>query len=207
MNRLIRSAVAGVVGLLWAAGAQAQGWYNYTLPSLDSAAQPAKPIISNSYSGYYLGPGGEFYSGSVNTYTANLGSGVSMEWFTSVLNGPAGGLPWATQSAFGPAFAAAPGSNYANSIYSGPGMGVVNTGGRVSFDLGGGLSMDFLGAMSRAPGYYAPGTGFDSRMSTTVGTGFTMNFGHGGSLSFVGSMSRGFGAGFATCGPIFAACR
>jgi hypothetical protein len=207
MNKLTKFvAVLGIV-LCPVAGANAQGWYNYTAPSLDSSAQPARPV-ANSYNSVYLGPGGEFYSGSVHTYSTNLGDGMSMQWFTTVMSGPSGGLPWSAQSGFGPGFSTAIPTANVNSLYSGSGIGTVaSTGGRLSMDLGGGLSMDFLGAMSRAPGYFGPGYGFDSRMSTTVGTGFTMNFGHGGSLSIIGTVSRGFGSGYAACGPIMGACR
>ena len=59
--------------------------------------------------------------------------------------------------------------------------------------------MDFLGALARGPAngfYFGPGSGFDNRMSTTVGTGFSMNFGHAGTFSVIGGVSRGFGTGF-----------
>ena len=211
-RRFALAAAAGFV--FWtAAAAHAQGWYNYTVPGAPGdSAQPAQPI-HESYNGLLLSPGGGFYSGSVNSYSANLGDGVSMTWFTTVLNGAAGESPWMPGNMMQPGFSPSLPTSYLTSPAGNMGAGAVaNTGGLVSVGLGGGLSMDFVGALSRmtdSPYYFGPGMGLDNRMSTTVGTGFTMNFGHGGSLSIIGSVSRAYGAGFGTrsCGPIFAACR
>jgi hypothetical protein len=77
----------------------------------------------------------------------------------------------------------------------------------MSVNLGGGLSMDFLGGLSQGPNgyYFGQGYGLESRTAATVGAGFSMNFGHGGTLSLIGSMSSGSSR---ACGPVFiAACR
>jgi len=200
MDRIVRiTALAGFV-VLTAASAHAQGWYNYAVPNgLDPASGPSSPNY-NSYSGLYVSPGGELYSGSVNTFSVNLGSGVSMSLFSSVSNGPADELSGLSGSTLVPGFASTVTTNYANGLYLDPAVRMPsNVSGRLSVNLGGGLSMDFLGALSRGPAngfYFGPGSGFDNRISSTVGTGFSMNFGHGGTLSVIGGVSRGFGAGF-----------
>jgi len=198
------TALTGFV-VLAAASAHAQGWYNYAIPGgLAPANAPSRPN-NDSYSGLYLGPDGEFRSGSVHTFSMDLGDGISMGLFTTVSNSPA--LP----AILVPGFAGGITTNYANGLYLDPAVGSPsNVSGRLSVALGGGLSMDFLGGLSRWPGNFGPGSGFENSMSTTVGTGFSMNFGHGGTLSLTGSVSRGFGPGFSArpCSSLsIAACR
>lgn len=194
------AALAGLV-LLAAGSAQAQGWYNVDLPPgpLDARAD-TKPVF-NTYNGLFTGPGGQVLSGTVNTWSMNLGSGVSMSMFSSVSNGPAFGMAELPGNGFNSGF---PGmsANYANGLNFNPAIATpMSTGGRMAFDLGHGLSMDFIGGMSRGAGMaFGP---FDNHFSSSVGTGFTMNFGHGGSLSLIGSVSRSYGCS----GFMMAGCR
>ncbi len=194
---------------LAAVPAFAQGWYNPEIPlGLDLANSAPRPI-SNSYSGLFTGPGGELYSGTVNTFSMNFGNGVSMSLFSSAANGPAGTVSGLPASSFVPGFASTIPANYANGLYLSPGLsGPSSVAGRMSVALGHGFSLDFLGGVSRGPGgfYFGPGYGLDSRMSTTFGTGFSMDFGHGGRLSIIGSVSQSSGPGL-PCGYLSLACR
>ncbi len=194
---------------LMAVPAVAQGWYNPEIPlGLDSANAPARPI-TNSYSGFFSGPGGELYSGTVNTFSMNFGNGMSMSLFSSAANGPAGTLSGLPASSYVPGFAATIPANYANGLNFNPGLsGPSAVAGRMAVALGRGFSLDFLGGVSRGPGgyYFGPGYGLDSRMSTTFGTGFSMNFGHGGTLSIIGSVSQSSGP-VMPCGYLSLACR
>jgi hypothetical protein len=203
MDRMIRiTALTGFV-ILAAATAHAQGWFTYAISGgPDPASAPFRPNY-NSYSGFYVGPGGELRPGSANTFSMNFGDGVSMGMFTSLSKVPVLNLSGLPGNSLVQSFAGTVTTNYANGSYFDPAVGMVSTvSGRLSLGLGGGLSMDFLGGVSKGPGngfYFGPGSGFDNHMSTTVGTGFSLNFGRGGTLSVIGSMSsvpRGFGAGF-----------
>jgi len=207
MEKLRR--IAGLAGfvVLMSAAAHAQGWYNYALPTQDPAAVPSQPV-STTYRGLFTGPGGELYSGSVHSYSMNLGSGVSMGLYSSVSDGPAGQLSGLPGSSFVPGFAGSATTNYATGLSLNPAVtSASNVSGRMSVNLGGGLSMDFLGGLSQGPNgyYFGPGYGLESRTSATVGAGFSMNFGHAGTLSLTGSVSNGSAR---ACGPVFmAACR
>jgi hypothetical protein len=205
--RTIRiTALTGFV-ILAAASAHAQGWYNYDIsPAADpgTAQSQSNPI---SYTGFFSGPGGDLYSASVHGFSTNLGGGMSVSVLSMVSNGPAGLMSGLPGSTLVPGFPGSVTTNYANGLYLDPVVAMPSAAaGRMSFKLGGGLSMDFLGALARGPAngfYFGPVSPFDNRFSTTVGTGFTMNFGHGGSLSLIGSVSRSYGP----CGAFTFACR
>ena len=203
MNRTIK-VIGSLSGLLVsiATAAQAQGWYNYTIPGgQDLRSGP----VSNSYEGFYVGPWGDSYYGSVRTFSMDLGSGVSMGFVTSVSNSPGIGFSGLPVNPLAPGFALQP-ANYANGLYSDPATGMQsNATARLSVALGGGFSMNFLGAVSTGDGngfYLGPGSGFDNRMSTMIGTGFSMNLGHAGTLSLTGGVSQSFGR---SCGPVLLA--
>lgn len=201
MSRTIK-AVATACAIFVAASAHAQGWYSYAVPGgFDVSHAAARPNYE-TYNGLYMGPGGELYSGSVSSFSTNLGDGFSMSVFGSFSNGPAG-LSMLPGSSFVPGFPGSLNTNYARGLSLDPAASMpANVGGRLSVGLGGGISMDFIGSMSRGWGYgsyFGAGSGFglspDERMST-AGAGFTFDFGHGGSLSVIGSVSQGSGAGF-----------
>lgn len=160
-----------------------------------------------SFTNYFSGPGGGLYSTSVHGYSTNLGDGMSVSVVSMVSNGPAGLMSGLSGSTLVPGFPGSITTNYASGLNLDPAAGVPSAvAGRMSFNLGGGLSMDFLSAMARGPAggyYFGPVSPFTSGYSTTVGTGFTMNFGHGGSLSLIGSVSRSYGP----CGGFAFACR
>jgi hypothetical protein len=194
------AALTGFV-ILAAVGAHAQGFYNYAVPGGldDSASAPFAPNYS-SYSGFYMGPGGGLYRGSVNTFSMNLGSGVSMGLVTIAPSVPAAGFSGLSGSTLVQGFPSTLTTNYANGLYLDPAMSMPwTTSGRLSVSLGGGLSWDFIGGVSRIPGngfYFGPGGSFDSRTFTTVGTGFSFNFRRGGTLSLSGSVSSASGSRF-----------
>jgi hypothetical protein len=191
------AAVTGFV-ILAAAGALAQGFYNYAIPGGfdDFTFAPFGPSYG-SYSRFYTSPGGGLYSGSVNMFSADLGSGVSMDLVTS---GPAAGFSGLSGSALLPGFPSALTPNYANGLYLNPAMSTpFATSGRVSVSLGRGLSWDVIGGVSRIPGngfYYGPGGRFGEQTFTTVGTGFSFNFRGGGTLSLSGSVTSASGSRF-----------
>jgi hypothetical protein len=191
------AALTGFV-ILAAVGAHAQGFYNYAVPGGldDSAGAPFGPN-DGSYSRFYMSPGGGLYSGSVNTFSMDLGSGVSMDLVTSV---PAAGFSGLSGSTLVRGFPSALTTNYANGLYLNPAMSMPwTTSGRLSVSLGGGLSWDVIGGVSRIPGngfYLGPGGRFDDQTFTTVGTGFSFNFRRGGTLSFSGSVSSASGSRF-----------
>jgi len=199
MKRKVTGAAAltGFV-ILAAVGAHAQGFYNYAFPGGfdDFAGGPIGPNYG-SYRGFYMSPGGGLYSGSVNTFSMDLGSGVSMDLVTS---GPAAGFSGLAGSTLAPGFPSALMPNYANGLYLNPAMSMPwSTSGRVSVSLGRGLSWDFIGGVSRMPGYgfyYGPGYRFDDQTFTTVGTGFSFNFRRGGTLSLSGSVTSASGSRF-----------
>ena len=184
------AALTGFV-ILAAVGAHAQGFYNYAVPSGldDFAGAPFGPNYG-SYSRFYMSPGGGLYSASVNTFSMDLGSGVSMDLVTS---GPAVGFSGLSGSTLVRGFPSALTMNYANGLYLNPAMSTPwATSGRLSVSLGRGLSWDFIGGVSRIPGngfYFGPGGRFDDQTFTTVGTGFSFNFRGGGTLSLCGSVS------------------
>lgn len=184
------TALAGFF-ILAAAGAHAQGFYNYAVPGGldDFAGAPFGPNYG-SYRGFYMSPGGGLYSGSVNTFSMDLGSGVSMELVTS---GPAAGFSALSGSTLVQGFPGALTMNSANGFYLNPAMSTPwTTSGRLSVSLGSGLSWDVMGGVSRFPGngfYYGPGGRFDDQTFTTVGTGFSFNFRRGGTLSLSGSVT------------------
>jgi hypothetical protein len=194
---------------LVAVPAFAQGWYNPEIPAGPDSVNAYSRPVSSTYNGLFTGPGGELYSGTVNTYSMNLGNGISMSMFSSTATGPAGTVSGFAGGPFVPGFAATIPTNYADGLYLNPALsGPSSVAGRMSMDLGHGFSLDFLGGVSRGQGGYYPGPGYglDSRMSTTFGTGFSMDFGHGGRLSIIGSMSQGSGPA-ASCGYLYLACR
>ena len=191
------AALTGFV-ILAAVGAHAQGFYNYAVPGGfdDFAGAPFGPNFG-SYSRFYMSPGGGLYSGSVKTFSMDLGSGVSIDLVTS---GPAAGLSGLSGSALLPGFPSALTPNYANGLYLNPAMTTPwATSGRMSVSLGRGVSWDFMGGVSRVPGYgsyFGPAGRFDDQTYTTVGTGFSFNFGRGGTLSLSGSVSSASGSRF-----------
>jgi len=188
------AALTGFV-MLAAAGAHAQGFYNYAFPGgLDDFAGAPFGPNSGSYSRFYMAPGGGLYSGSVNTFSMDLGRGVSMDLVTS---GPAAGFSGLSGSPLVPGFPNALAMNAAIGLYLNPAMSAPwTTSGRLSVALGGGVSWDFIGGVSRTQGngfYLGPGGRFDDQTFTTVGTGFSFNFRRGGTLSFSGSVSSASG--------------
>ena len=202
------TALAGLL-VLAAGTADAQGWYNPAIFGGPDLAGTASRPSYDSVGGLYLSPDGGLYSGSVNRFSIDMGGGVSMGVITTLSHDVAGGFSGLPGNILVPGFAGTGMANYANGSYLDPAANMASSvSGRLSLDLGGGLSMNFLGGLSRAPGngfYFGPASGFENRMSTTVGTGFSMNFGHGGTLSVIGSVSRGFGGG---CGSLsIAGCR
>ena len=200
------AALTGFV-ILASASAHAQGWYNYDIPRAPDPANAQSQSNPISFTDYFSGPGGGLYSTSVHGFTNNLGDGMSVTVFSTVSNGPAGLMSGLPGSTLVPGFPGSITTNYASGLGVDPAVGMPSSvAGRMSFNLGGGLSMDFLGAMARGPagGFYgSPFSPFNNSFSSTVGTGFTMNFGHGGSLSLIGSVSRSYGP----CGGFAFACR
>ena len=189
------AALTGFV-FLAAVGAHAQGLYNYAVPGgLDDFAGAPFGPNDGSYSRFYMSPGG-LYSGSVNTFSMDLGSGVSMDLVTIAPTAGFSGLSGSTL----PGFPSALTPNYANGLSLNPAMSMpLATSGRLSVALGRGLSWDFLGGVSRIPGngfYYGPGGSFGDQTFTTVGTGFSFNFRRGGTLSLSGSVSSASGSRF-----------
>ncbi|MDE2474316.1 MAG: hypothetical protein KGO48_04650 [Alphaproteobacteria bacterium] len=214
-NRVLDMAMLGTIRIvaltgfviLAAASAHAQGWYNYNIPAAPDPANAQSQSNPISFTDYFSGPGGGLYSTSVHGYSTNLGDGMSVSVVSMVSNGPAGVMSGLSGSSLVPGFPGSIATNYAGGLNLDPSVGVpASVAGRMSFNLGGGLSMDFLGAMSRGPGsgfYSSPFSPFSSGYSSMVGTGFTMNFGRGGSLSLIGSVSRSYGP----CGGFAFACR
>ena len=215
-NRVLDMAMQGTIRIaaltgfvmLSAASAHAQGWYNYNVPPAPDPANPQSQSNPINFTDYFSGPGGGLYSASVHGYSTNLGDGMSVSVVSMVSNGPAGMMSGLPGSSLVPGFPGSFTTNYASGLNLDPAVGAPSAvAGRMSFNLGGGLSMDFLGGMSRGPGSgfygspFSPFSPFNNSFSSTVGTGFTMNFGHGGSLSLTGSVSRSYGA----CGAF--ACR
>ena len=191
------AALTGFV-MLAAVGAHAQGFYNYAVPGgLDGFAGASFGPNDGSYSRFYMSPGGGLYSGSVKTFSADLGSGVSVD---VVSFGPAVGFSGLSGSTLLPGFPNAQMSNYANGLYLNPSMSTpFATSGRMSVSLGGGVSWDVLGSVSRVPGYgsyFGSGGRFGDQTFTTVGTGFSFNFRRGGTLSLSGSVTSASGSGF-----------
>jgi hypothetical protein len=189
--------------ILMAATAHAQGLYNYGIfGGHDSASAPFQ-VNTNSYSGFYVGADGALRSGTVNAFSMNLGRGVSVGLFTSVSNYPGVDFSGFSGNGFVQSFSDSVPTNYATGMYFDPAAGVPsNVAGQLSIGLGGGLSMNFLGGVSREPGsgvYFGPQSSFGNRTFTIVGTGFSLNFGRGGTLSVMGSVSSGprvYGSGF-----------
>ena len=190
------AALTGFV-ILAAVGAHAQGFYNYVVPGRldDSVGAPFGPNYG-SYSRFYS-PAGGLYSGSVNTFSMDLGRGVSMDLVTSV---PSAGFSGLSGSTLIRGFPSVLTMNYANGLYLNPAMSTPwATSGRVSVSLGGGMSWDFIGGVSRIPGNgfsFGPVGRFDDQTFTTVGTGFSFNFRRGGTLSFSGSVTSASGSRF-----------
>ena len=192
------------IAMLTAATAHAQGWYNNDgiFGRADPASPPFKPY-TNSYSGLYVGADGLLRSGTVNAFSTNLGSGVSLTLFTGFSNAPGVNFSGFGGNGFVQNFPGSVATDFVNRPYFDSAANVsTNVGGQVSVGLGRGLSMNFLGGISREPRsgfYFGPGSAFDSRTYTTVGTGFSFNFGRGGTLSLTGSVSSGprtYGYGF-----------
>ena len=189
------AALTGFV-ILAAVGAHAQSLYNYGLTRGfdDFAGAPFGPNYG-SYSSFYMGPGGGLYSSSVNTFSTDLGNGVSMDLVTS---GPAPGFSGLAGSNFLPGFPNTLAPNYANGLYLNQSMSTpFATSGRMSVSLGRGFSWDVIGGVARVPGngfYYGLGSRFDDQTYTTVGTGFSFNFRRGGTLSLSGSVTSASGS-------------
>ncbi len=204
MQTTIRVAALTGFVILAAASAHAQGWYNYDMPRVPDPALAQSQSNPISFTDYFSSPGGGLYSTSVHGFTNNLGDGVSVSVFSSVSNGPAGLISGIGSRGLVPGFPGSIATNYASGLNMDPAVAMPSSvAGRMSFNLGGGLSMDFLGAMARGPAsgfYFSP---FNNGYSTTVGTGFTMNFGHGGTFSLIGSVSRSYGP----CGGFAFGCR
>ena len=205
MDRMIRITVLTGFAILAVATAHAQVSYNYAnFGAMDPSAPLFRPYTS-SYSGFYLGPDGGPHSGTVNAYSMNLGRGVSMGLFTTMSNAPAINFSGFAGNNALQSFGSVP-TNYANGPYFDSAVGGPSTvSGQLSLGLGGGVSMNFLGGVSRAPGsglYFGPGSGLDNRTYTTVGTGFSFDFGRGGKLSVSGSMSSA-SSGPRVYGPSF----
>ena len=204
MERMIRVAALTGFVILTAATAHAQGWYNnYGIFGGPDAASPPFQANTNSFSGFYLGADGSFRSGTVNAFSVNLGRGVSMGLFTGVSNAPGVNFSGFGGNGFVQSFPGSVPTNFANRPYFDLAASVPsNVAGRLSIGLGSGLSMNFLGGVSREPSsgfYFGPGSQFDNRAFTTVGAGFSLNFGRGGTLSVMGSVSSGprvYGSGF-----------
>ncbi len=186
------AALTGFV-ILAAVGAHAQGFYNYG--GFDAfAGAPFGPNYGG-YGRFYMSPGGGLYSGTVNTFSTDLGNGVSMDLVTS---GPAAGFSGLSGSPLIPGFPSELTMNSANGLYLNPAMSTPwATSGRLSVSLGRGLSWDFIGGVSRIPGngfYLGPAGRFGDQTFTTVGTGFSFNFRGGGTLSLSGSVSSASGS-------------
>jgi hypothetical protein len=201
MDRMIRIAALAGFAVLTAAAAHAQGLYNNG--GIFGRADPAAPPFqanNNIYTGFYTGADGLLRSGTVNAFSMNLGSGVSIGLF-SVSNAPGVALSGFGGNGFVRNF---PGS-VPTDLISRPYFDSAtspNVAGQMSLGLGGGLSMNVFGGASRQPDsglYFGPGSAFENRTFTTVGTGFSFNFGRGGTLSLTGSVSSGpraYGYGF-----------
>jgi hypothetical protein len=189
------AALTGFV-ILTAATAHAQGWYNnYGIFGGPDPASPPFQANTNSYTGFYVGADGSLHSGTVNAFSMNLGRGVSMGLFTGVSNAPGANFSGFGDNGFVQSFPGSVPTDFANRPYFDPAANVPsNVAGQLSIGLGGGLSMNFLGGVSRQPSsgfYFGPRSAFNSRAFTTVGTGFSLNFGRGGTLSVMGSVSSG----------------
>lgn len=181
------AALTGFV-ILAAAGAQAQGFYNYG--GFDDFAGASFGPSYGSYGRFTMSPVGGLYSGTVNSFSRDLGNGVSMDVVTF---GPAAGLSGLYGNPLVPGFQNELSANSTNGLYLNPAMSSpFATSGRVSVSLGRGLSWDVMGGVSRMPGngfYLGPGGRFGDQTFTTVGTGFSFNFRGGGTLSLSGSVS------------------
>ena len=196
MDRMIRVAALTGFVILTAATAHAQGWYNNY--GIFGGADPASPPFqanTNSYSGFYVGADGSLHSGTVNTFSMNLGRGVSMGLFTDVSNAPGVNFSGFGDNGFVQSFPGSVATDFVNRPYFDSAANVPsNVAGQLSIGLGGGLSMNFLGGVSRQPSsgfYFSPRSAFNSGAFTTVGTGFSLNFARGGTLSVMGSVSSG----------------
>src|SRR5438067_635883 len=146
MKRLVMSVALAGLAIVTASSADAAGWYNNALTGAETASVPFQPVYQN-YQRFLTGPGGEFYADSVNRFAMNLGSGVSMELFTAVPNAAAVAL-----SAFPvtPGFASRLQTNYASGLYLDPAVAAPSSvAGRVAVNLGGGLSFNLLGGLTR----------------------------------------------------------
>src|SRR5256885_980273 len=129
MSRTIRlAAAAGAVFI--SASAHAQGWYSYAgAGGLDLSHAAAGPNYE-THNGLFMGPGGELYSGSVSSFSRNLGGGFSMSVFSSFSNGPAG-LSMLPGSSFVPGFPGSLNTNYARGLSLDPGASMPsNVAGR-----------------------------------------------------------------------------
>jgi hypothetical protein len=204
MDRMIRvAALTGFVALT-AATAHAQGLLtNYGSFGGPDPASPPFQAKTNSYSGFYLGPDGSLQSGTVNAFSMNLGHGVSMGLLTGVSNAPGLGFSGFGGNGFVQSFPGSVPTDFINRQYLDSTASMrTDVAGQMSIGLGGGFSMNVLGGVSRGPSsgfYFGPGNAFDNRTFTTVGTGFSFNFGRGGTVSLTGSVSSGprfYGAGF-----------
>ena len=186
-------AAAGL-GVLTSALAHAQGMapYNYAMPSnLESTSAPFQ-TSHDSFSGYFTGFDGALRYGSVNTVSMNLGDGGIDGVHHQRVAGAFLSVGIYRQR-FRTGFSGAARDGGSERDWSiPPHKEETNATGRVSFNLGGGLSMNVLGGMSNGMGngfYYGPGRGFSSVTTTSFGTGFSMNVGHG-TLNVFGGVSR-----------------
>jgi hypothetical protein len=118
-----------------------------------------------------------------------------MGLLTGVSNAPGLNFSGVGDNGFVQNFPGSVPTDFANRPYFDPAASVPsNVAGQLSIGLGGGLSMNFLGGVSRPPSsgfYFGPRSAFNGRAFTTVGTGFSLNVGRGGTLSVMGSMSSG----------------
>src|SRR5262249_53583181 len=144
MDRMIRIAVLTGFVVLTAAGAHAQGLFtNYGILGGPDPASPPFQANTNTYSGFYTGPDGLLRSGTVNASSMNLGSGVSVQLFTSFSNAPGVNFSGFGGNGFVQSFPGNVPTNFINRPYfDSAANGPSNVAGQLSIGLGGGLSMN-----------------------------------------------------------------
>jgi hypothetical protein len=211
MNK-IATAVAGVMTLMSAA-AGAQGLSGFGTPADPNAANAPKWLSTESHSDLYLGPNG-FSQGSHSETSVKLGSGLSVGVFSSLSNTPGGGSLTAPLGRWSTGFQDTLNNGVGNNRFGNTGFGdglnpvagspLTSTfGGRLSQDLGSGVSVSFVGGVTRDPAggfYLGPRGGLNmssgSALSTSVGGEMSMDLGGGSSFSVGASMSRSSSGAF-----------
>jgi hypothetical protein len=162
-------------------------------------------LTYESHSDLYPGPAGGLFAGTSSTASVNLGAGLSVSIMSSSANSPGSGAAMGMGGALGMTSMNSRTASMAaldeNSYARGNPM-TSSVGGRVSMDLGSGMSASFIAGVRRGPGdrfttavggpsYLTPG----GPLSGSVGAGLSMDLGHGSSFSISGGMSKSSAGG------------